>query len=80
MLAGLSLEEIAIADIVAVIERAEPRLETARRVVSRIAAVLDATIALSGKAIRNPADVKLIEKVRPLTPPRSAPALPAHQA
>ncbi|HZZ22326.1 MAG TPA: tyrosine-type recombinase/integrase [Roseiarcus sp.] len=66
-LAGLSLEQITIAHIIAVIERAETvSEETARRVLSRVGATLDAAIALSGKATRNPADAKLIEKIHPL--------------
>ena len=78
VLKGLSLAEITIAHSVAIIDRAEtvskdqaargvqPRTETARRLVSRVEAVLDAHIALSGVAIRNPFDRKLVEKIRPL--------------
>jgi integrase len=79
VLAGLTLEEITINNVVTIAERAEkpskedvargrtePKYETARRVVSRVEAVLDAAIALSGKAIRNPADTRLIGKIHSL--------------
>jgi hypothetical protein len=78
VLKGLSFAEITIAHSIAIIDRAEavskgqaargvePRTETARRVVSRVEAVLDAHIALSGVVARNPFDRKLVEKIRPL--------------
>jgi integrase len=68
ILRGLKLEEIEIAHILAVMKRAEDAgaPELAKRVRQRIEQVLNRAIALSGKAMRNPADIKLIGAVRPM--------------
>ena len=63
----LSLDQIKISHIVAIIERAEQAdaPEAGRRVRARIERVINAAIALSGEALRNPADGKLIAAARP---------------
>jgi integrase len=68
VLRGMRLDEIEIAHILAVMKRAEEAgaPELARRARQRIEQVLNRAIALSGKAMRNPADIKLISAVRPM--------------
>jgi integrase len=63
----LSLDQIKISHVVAIIERAEQAgaPEAGRRVRARIERVINAAIALSGVALRNPADGKLIAAARP---------------
>ena len=68
IIGGLSLDDIEISHITAIMLRAEKAgaPDTARRVRSRIEQVLNAAIALSGKAMRNPADIKLIGALHPM--------------
>jgi integrase len=63
----LTLDEIEIRHIIEIMERAERAgaPEVARRIRARIEQVLNAAIALSGKAVRNPADGKLIAAAHP---------------
>jgi integrase len=63
----LGLEQIEISHIIEIMEAAEKAgaPEVARRVRARIEQVLNAAIALSGKAVRNPADGKLIAAAHP---------------
>lgn len=64
----LGLDQIEIAHIVEIMERAEKAgaPDLARRIRLRVEQVLNSAIALSGKAMRNPADIKLIGAVRPM--------------
>ena len=64
----LGLDQIEIAHILAVVDAAEQAgvKETGRRVRARIEQVINAAIALSGKARPNPADGKLIAAARPI--------------
>jgi integrase len=64
----LGLDEIEIAHIVEIMERAEKAgaPDLARRIRLRVEQVLNSAIALSGKAMRNSADIKLIGAVRPM--------------
>ena len=64
----LGLDEIQISHIVEIMERAEKAgaPDLARRIRLRVEQVLNSVIALSGKAMRNPADIKLIGAVHPM--------------
>ena len=68
MIGRLSLDRIKISHIVAIIERAEQAdaPEAGRRVRARVERVINAAIALSGEALRNPADGKLIAAAHPM--------------
>ena len=68
IIGGMGLDEITISHVVEVMERAEKAgaPDLARRIRLRVEQVLNAQIALSGKLIRNPADVKLIGAVHPM--------------
>jgi integrase len=64
----LMLDEIQIPHILDIMQRAEKAGSptVALRVRARVEQVLNRAIALSGKAIRNPADIKLIAAARPM--------------